>query len=113
LVHPYRGRTRFTQYIPSKPAKYGIKVWWICDAKNWYPMSILYTGKSATSREKNQGERIVKELATPFKNSGRNITTDNFFTTLPLAKQLLSWKLTLSETTLVVEIDTRRKTKKK
>lgn len=26
-LFPYRGRTRFTQYIPSKPAKYGIKVW--------------------------------------------------------------------------------------
>ncbi|XP_054746362.1 piggyBac transposable element-derived protein 3-like [Anastrepha obliqua] len=25
-LFPYRGRTRFTQYIPSKPAKYGIKV---------------------------------------------------------------------------------------
>lgn len=26
-LFPYRGRTKFTQYIPSKPAKYGIKVW--------------------------------------------------------------------------------------
>lgn len=32
-LYPYRGRTRFIQYIPSKPAKYGIKVWWICDDK--------------------------------------------------------------------------------
>ena len=27
-LFPYRGRTRFTQYITSKPAKYGLKVWW-------------------------------------------------------------------------------------
>ncbi|CAL1687546.1 unnamed protein product [Lasius platythorax] len=95
-LFPYRGRTRFTQYIPSKPAKYGIKVCWICDAENWYPLTgILYTGKSATRCEKNQGERVVKELAIPFKNSGRNITTNNFFTTLSLAKDLLSWRLTL------------------
>lgn len=28
-LFPYRGRTRFTQYMPNKPSKYGIKVWWI------------------------------------------------------------------------------------
>ena len=26
-LFPYRGRTRFTQFIPSKSAKYGIKIW--------------------------------------------------------------------------------------
>ncbi|XP_050340740.1 uncharacterized protein LOC126767216 [Bactrocera neohumeralis] len=44
-LFPYRGRTRFTQYIPSKPAKYGVKVWWICDATNAYPLhGQIYTG---------------------------------------------------------------------
>ena len=40
----------------------------------------------------------MKELAAPFKNSGRNITMDNYFTTLPVAKHLLSWKLTITGT---------------
>lgn len=30
----FRGKAKFTQYIPSKPAKYSIKFWWICDAEN-------------------------------------------------------------------------------
>ncbi|CAD7076630.1 unnamed protein product [Hermetia illucens] len=30
---PFRGRCPFTQYIPSKPHKYGIKIWCLCDAK--------------------------------------------------------------------------------
>ncbi|XP_076267092.1 piggyBac transposable element-derived protein 4 isoform X2 [Rhynchophorus ferrugineus] len=95
-LYPYRGRTRFTQYIPSKPAKYGIKVWWICDAENSYPLTgQLYTGKSKDGREKNVGERVVKDLVAPYRGSGRNITMDNFFTTLPLAKFLLSWNLTI------------------
>jgi len=94
-LYPYRGRTRFTQYMPSKPAKYGIKVWWICDSKNAYPLrGLIYTGKSKDGREINQGERVVKELAAPYKGSGRNITMDNFFTTLPLTNFLLSWNLT-------------------
>lgn len=98
-LYPFRGHTKFTQYIPSKPAKYGIKIWWICDAENAYPLTgIIYTGKVGNVREKNQGERVVKELVAPFKNSGRNITMDNYFTTLPLAKHLLSWKLTITGT---------------
>jgi len=95
-LYPFRGRTRFTQYIPSKPAKYGIKIWWTCDAENAYPLhGIIYTGKTGNVREKHQGERIVKELAATYRGSSRNITMNNYFTTLPLAKHLLSWKLTL------------------
>ena len=30
---PFRGRCSFIQYIPSKPAKYGIKIFALCDAK--------------------------------------------------------------------------------
>ncbi|XP_050338292.1 piggyBac transposable element-derived protein 4-like [Bactrocera neohumeralis] len=70
----YRGRTRFTQYIPSKPAKYGVKVWWICDATNAYPLhGQIYTGQTETGRETNQGERVVKDLSAKYQGSGRNI----------------------------------------
>lgn len=90
----YRGRTRFTQYMPNKPAKYGIKVWWACDALSGYPMfGEIYTGKPITGREVNQGERVVKTLSIKFKDTGRNIVTDNFFTTLHLAKFLSTWSL--------------------
>lgn len=95
-LYPYRGRTKFTQYIPSKPAKYGIKVWWICDAKNSYPLhGQIYTGKQDSGREIGVGERVVRDLVGPYYGSGRNITMDNFFTTLPLAKQLISVKLSI------------------
>ncbi|XP_065674166.1 piggyBac transposable element-derived protein 4-like [Hydra vulgaris] len=95
-LYPFRGRTKFTQYIPSKPAKYGIKIWWVCDAENAFPLNgIIYTGKTGHTREKNQGERVVKELAVAYKGSGRNIFMDNFFTSLSFAQQLLSWNLTI------------------
>lgn len=57
-------------------------------------MGIIYIGKS-NDREKNQRERVVKELAALYKGSGRNICMDNFFTTLPLARHLSSWNLTI------------------
>lgn len=34
LLFPYGGRTKFTRNIPTKPAKFGIKVFWACHAAN-------------------------------------------------------------------------------
>jgi len=36
----------------------------------------------------------LRKLAVLYRGSGRNICMDNFFTSLPLAKHLLSWNLT-------------------
>lgn len=42
----FRGRCPFRQYIPSKPAKYGIKFWVLCDSATSYVWNIQpYTGK--------------------------------------------------------------------
>lgn len=96
-LFPYRGRTKFTQFIPSKPAKYGIKVWWACDSKTKYPLhGKLYTGKDPeASREVNQGENVLLELANRYTNSGRTLVADNFFVTLEGAKRLASLGLAL------------------
>lgn len=100
-----RGRCPFKSYIPTKPGKYGIKIWCLCDSTNAYFLNgQIYTGRTGNSTEKNQGERVVRELSLKYLNTGRNITTDNFFTTLPLAKFLFSKKTTL--------VGTVRKTRK-
>ena len=93
----FRGRCPFRQYIPSKPGKYGIKIWAICEANTSYVWKMqVYTGKNpAVGREVNQGARVVKDLVKEIENSGRNITCDNFFTSIPLARDLLKKKLTL------------------
>ena len=63
--------------------------------ENTHPLTgQIYTGKSNVCREKNVDERVVKELVAPYKGSARNVTIDNYFYTLPLAKSLLSWDLT-------------------
>lgn len=89
-LFPYRGKTKFTQYIPSKPAKYGIKIWWACDSKSKYPLQgKLYTGRQeGEEREVNQGENVLIQLAKPYSNTGRTIVADNFFTTLEGVKRL-------------------------
>jgi len=43
---PFRGKCPFHQYIPSKPAKYGVKIWWACDAQTSYPLKgDVYLGR--------------------------------------------------------------------
>ena len=96
---PFRGRCSFIQYIPSKPAKYGLKVFWICDAETYYPLKcIIYIGKMSripAQPGQGQGHAVVIELSLPYQNKGRNITMDNFFTDNALAERLLRKKTTV------------------
>lgn len=93
---PYRGRCPFRQYMKSKPAKYGIKIWWNCDALSSYPLrGQVYLGKQpGQDRETNQGARVVKDLVQPWYGTGRNVNADNLFTSVALAEELLSHHLT-------------------
>lgn len=92
---PFRGRCPFRQYIPSKPAKYGIKIWALCDSKSSYAHTMqVYTGKLPGAKpEKNQGMRVVLDLTKGLK--GHNVTCDNFFTSYELGQKLLKNKLTI------------------
>ena len=43
---PFRGRCSFEVYVPSKPSKYGIKIWCMVDASNAYLLNAqIYSGK--------------------------------------------------------------------
>ncbi|CAH1999335.1 unnamed protein product [Acanthoscelides obtectus] len=89
------GRCPFKQYIPSKPAKYGVKIWTLCDSKTSYAYKLqIYTGKEAGSAsEKNQGMRVVCDLTSDLR--GHNVTCDNFFTSYNLGQFLLKRKITM------------------
>ncbi|XP_056869731.1 piggyBac transposable element-derived protein 4-like [Takifugu flavidus] len=82
---PFRGRFRFLQYMPSKPAKYGLKIFWMCDARVPYAIDgTVHTGRQP-------GEEIKKKLG----ETCRNITTDNFFASVSLTEKLLEKDLTI------------------
>ncbi|XP_045763663.1 piggyBac transposable element-derived protein 4-like [Maniola jurtina] len=94
----FRGRCPFRMYIPNKPDKYGIKFPMICDASTKYMIdAIPYLGKSTKTNGLPLGEFYVKELTKTVHGSNRNITCDNWFTSVPLAKSLLKapYNLTL------------------
>ena len=95
-----RDRCNFGQYIPSKPEKYGVKFFWCCDSDTAYPLNAeVYLGcqPRAPTKAKDKGRicNLVKRLVHPRINTGRTITTDNYFTSAELAEDLLGVQTTL------------------
>lgn len=89
----FRGRCPFKQYMPKKPAKYGIKIWAACDANSSCCLNMqVYTGKPpGMPHERNLGRRIVMEMMNGFQ--GHIVTCDNFFTSYALSTELLNKKM--------------------
>lgn len=57
---PFRGRCPFKQYMPSKPGKYGIKIWAACDARSSYAWNMqVYTGKPIDGRPEKKTKACV------------------------------------------------------
>ncbi|KAJ8943576.1 hypothetical protein NQ314_009701 [Rhamnusium bicolor] len=87
----FRGRCSLRQYIPSKPSKYGIKIFALSDTKMYYTMDLeVYVGQQPDGPYKvtNSPNCIVERLCEPIKDSGRNLTIDNWFTSVPLVEKL-------------------------
>ncbi|KAL4000644.1 NACHT, LRR and PYD domains-containing protein 12 [Sarotherodon galilaeus] len=76
--------------MPSKPARYRIKIWVACDARSSYAWKMqVYAGKpdKLGPPEKNLAARVVMDL-TEGLAPGRNVTCNNFFTLHELATRL-------------------------
>lgn len=115
----FRGRCGFRQYIPSKPAKYGIKIFALVDSKTFYTMNMeIYCGKQPDGSPyfvSNKPYDLVDRMVQCVSGTSRNITMDNFFTSLETAENLLEkHKLTIvgtlraNKTCLPAEFKTRR-----
>lgn len=96
----FRGKCVFRQYIPSKPAKYGVKIFSLSDAKMFYTINMeVYVGKQPQDspfQVSNSPADVVCRLIEPISGTRRNVTTDNWFTSVELCTRLLNeHKLTL------------------
>lgn len=94
MLDAFRGRCSFRQYIPNKPAKYGLKIF-----KMYYTNNIkVYCELQPDGpyRVLNDSHSIVSRLVHPITNKGRNVTMDNWFVSIPLAQDLLhNYRLTV------------------
>lgn len=87
----FKGRCPFLVYIPSKPDKYGMKIVCMCDARTYYMLTaISYIGKENRGPNPLQlPTYYAKVLSEPIHGTNRNITLDNWFTSIPLAETML------------------------
>lgn len=102
MLVPFRGRCPFRIYMPNKPAKYGLKVLCLTDAHTSYLYNAyLYLGKdsdgftlSPEERKLSKPTQSVIRLCKPIANSNRNVTADNWFSSLEVVRELKKIKLT-------------------
>lgn len=102
MLIAFRGRSKFKMYMPKKPAKYGLKVMALTDARTGYFFNgYIYAGRdsdgitlSAEDKKYNKPTQAVLRLSEPLYNSNRNITADNWFSSVELVNALKSKKLT-------------------
>jgi len=102
MLISFRGRCAFRMYMPNKPGKYGLKMMILNDAKTHYAYNMyLYSGKDSDgySLEENEKKLLkptqsVIRLVKPIVNTNRNVTADNWFTSIELVNQLRNKGLT-------------------
>ena len=69
MLEAFRGRFSFRQYIPNKPAKYGIKIFALVDSACYYMSNLeIYAGKQM---------------------DGPQQVVDNWFSSISLAEELV------------------------
>ncbi|XP_066590832.1 piggyBac transposable element-derived protein 4-like [Prorops nasuta] len=85
----FRGRCQFPVYIKSKSDKYGLKIITMNDAQTFYLIhGIPYLGKTGNLAHESSGEFFFKRVTEPIHGTNRSITCDNWFTTMPLMKEM-------------------------
>lgn len=92
MLWAFRGRCRFRMYIPNKPARYGIKVLSLVDSRTFYTYNMeVYCGKQPEGpfTVSNATTDVVNRMCSPLSKTRRNITMDNWFTSVPAADDLL------------------------
>ncbi|CAJ0946553.1 unnamed protein product [Ranitomeya imitator] len=94
LIH-FKGRLQFRQYLASKRARYGIKLYKICESTSGYTLSFrVYQGKDTRIQPPEcppalgVSGKIVWDLVHPLLDKGYHLYVDNFYTSIPLFQSL-------------------------
>lgn len=85
---PFRGRLLFKQYIPNKRHKFGIKLFKMC-LEGGYTYDVRVYCGSENDPEISVPTKVVMTMMSDLLNTGRTVYTDNYYTSVTLAHQLL------------------------
>ena len=76
----FKGRKFFRQFLPSKPIRFGFKLFTLAESKSGYIWNFeVYTGRKGEA-EQNQTKNVVVRLMSPLEDKGYRLFTDNFYT---------------------------------
>lgn len=88
----YKGRSNIRQYIPSKPHKWGYKIW--CLASNNYLLKLrLYEGASDSDSEYGKTYSLIVDFMKGCENKNHILFIDNFFTSPSLIHHLATMNI--------------------
>ena len=72
----FKGRLAFRQYLPSKPTKWGVKIWTLEESMTGYMSRFqIYTGKE-DNQEKGLSHRVVTDLMGHFQDKNIRLYMD-------------------------------------
>ena len=80
-----KGRTHLKQYLPSKPIKWGFKIWTIAESSTGYISDFdIYTGKRDRPSGHGLGYDVVMRLSCRYHYQFRHLYFDNCFSSVNL-----------------------------
>ena len=91
----WRGRLQFRQFIPSKRARFGIKIFALCETSGYMFNFIVYVGKDHTSfdqqlvAELGKSGAVAATLMQPLLDQGYHLYVDNWYMSVVLAEYFL------------------------
>jgi len=91
----WRGRLLFRQYIPGKRHKYGIKFYMMCEPTGYVCNFEMYSDPIAPVPGFGLAESVVLRLIESLLDEGRELYIENYYTSYPLAVELLRRQTTV------------------
>ncbi|XP_065159187.1 piggyBac transposable element-derived protein 4 [Atheta coriaria] len=88
-IVPWRGRLSFKQYIPGKAHKYGVKHYKLCAPGGYTFKFEVYAGKNGENIKISHSHDVVMRLMRECLDANRILYTDSYYTSVPLAEELL------------------------
>ncbi|KAJ8964381.1 hypothetical protein NQ314_004946 [Rhamnusium bicolor] len=85
---PFRERLKFCQYIKGKRHKFGIKIFKLCVNGGYTYNMKIYCDKESENDGVSVADKVVLGLMNNLLDSGRTLFTDNWYTSVGLARKL-------------------------
>ena len=98
----WKGHVSYRVYNPNKPAKFGVKIYELCECSSGYVVDWqIYTGKTADTQEHGHSYRVVFDLVRDeLRGLGHRLYVDRYYSSPKLFSDLLEHKVSATGTVM-------------